>query len=485
MSLLKGFTKYINKENLFTIKDRLLLAVSGGVDSAVLCALCSEAGYDFVIAHCNFRLRGEESERDEAFVRKLGAQYGKEVLVKHFDTAAFAEQQKVSIQVAARELRYGWFGEIVNRQSAIGNRQLEPPTGSIGANTFNPFVTYIVTAHHLDDNVETVLMKFFKGTGVAGLRGILPKQGKIVRPLLFARKDELMEFATAHQLAWVEDSSNALDKYARNYLRHQVVPLLQGLYPEVINNLSDNITRFRDVEVLYQQAIDVHKKKLLEFKGNEVHIPVLKLKKAVPLSTLVYELAKPYGFSAAQTQEIVHLLDSESGRYVAAAAYRIIKNRNWLIIAPVVAEAAKHVIVEEQDKLVEFAVGSLRLELRATSVEPNSANALSGQGFRASGNDIAFIDMKELHYPLLLRPWKAGDYFYPLGMKKKKKVARFLIDQKLSKTAKETVWVLESNRRIVWVVGMRIDDRFKITDSTSTVIKIEFTPGSASALSRL
>jgi tRNA(Ile)-lysidine synthase len=376
-------------------------------------------------------------------VRGLGAQYGKEVLVKHFDTAAYAAEGKVSIQVAARELRYGWFGELTP--------------------------DYIVTAHHLDDNVETVLMKFFKGTGVAGLRGILPKQGKIVRPLLFARKDELVEFATAHQLSWVEDSSNAQDKYARNYLRHQVVPLLQGLYPEVINNLSDNIARFRDVEVLYQQAIGVHMKKLLEFKGNEVHIPVLKLKKAAPLPTLVYELAKPYGFSAAQTQEIIHLLDSESGRYVASASHRIIRNRNWLIIAPVAAEAAKHVIIEEADRVVLFGAGSLKLELRASSFEP-----------RAFSDNIAFIDMRELHYPLLLRPWKAGDYFYPLGMKKKKKVARFLIDQKLSKTAKENVWVLECNKRIVWIVGMRIDDRFKITDTTQTVIKIEFTPGANS-----
>jgi tRNA(Ile)-lysidine synthase len=475
MSLLQGFKEFIRREQLFAANGKLLLAVSGGVDSAVLCALCSEAGYDFVIAHCNFRLRGEESERDEAFVRALGVQYGKEVLVKHFDTAAYAAEQKVSIQVAARELRYAWFGEILNRQSAVGSRQLEPLTGSIGATTLNlPFVTYIVTAHHLDDNVETVMMKFFKGTGVAGLRGILPKQGKIVRPLLFARKEELMEFAKAHQLSWVEDSSNAQDKYARNYLRHQVVPLLQGLYPEVISNLSDNITRFRDVEVLYQQAIELHKKKLLEFKGNEVHIPVLKLKKAVPLPTLVYELAKPYGFSAAQTQEIVHLLDSESGRYVASASHRVIRNRNWLIIAPVVAEAAKHVIVEEGDEVAQFAAGSLKLEVGGKKYEVGAA-----------GNDVAFIDMKALHYPLLLRPWKAGDYFYPLGMQKKKKVARFLIDQKVSKTDKENVWVLECNKRIVWIVGMRIDDRFKITDASKDVLKIVFTPGATSPVSRM
>lgn len=443
MSLLQRFKEFIAKEQLFAAHNRLLLAVSGGVDSVVLCALCSEAGYDFVIAHCNFRLRGEESERDEAFVRALGERYGKEVMVKQFDTAAYAAQRKVSIQVAARELRYEWFGELA--------------------------ADYIVTAHHLDDNVETVLMKFFKGTGVAGLRGILPRQGKVVRPLLFARKEELMTYATQHQLSWVEDSSNTEDKYARNYLRHQVVPLLQGLYPEVITNLSANIARFRDVEVLYRQALEVHKKQLLVYKGQEVHIPVLKLKKAAPLFALVYELAKPYGFSAAQTQEIVHLLDSESGRYVASASYRIIKNRNWLIIAPVVAEAAKLVIVEAGDRVVQFAAGSLRLEAGAKK------HAAGGVG-----NDIAFIDKRQLQYPLILRPWKAGDYFYPLGMKKKKKVARFLIDLKVSKTDKERVWVLESNKRILWIVGMRIDERFKITDSTRDVLKLAFTPGADS-----
>lgn len=443
MSLLQRFKEFIAKEQLFAAHNRLLLAVSGGVDSVVLCALCSEAGYDFVIAHCNFRLRGEESERDEAFVRALGERYGKEVMVKQFDTAAYAAQRKVSIQVAARELRYEWFGELA--------------------------ADYIVTAHHLDDNVETVLMKFFKGTGVAGLRGILPRQGKVVRPLLFARKEELMTYATQHQLSWVEDSSNTEDKYARNYLRHQVVPLLQGLYPEVITNLSANIARFRDVEVLYRQALEVHKKQLLVYKGQEVHIPVLKLKKAAPLFALVYELAKPYGFSAAQTQEIVHLLDSESGRYVASASHRIIKNRNWLIIAPVVAEAAKLVIVEAGDRVVQFAAGSLRLEAGAKK------HAAGGVG-----NDIAFIDKRQLQYPLILRPWKAGDYFYPLGMKKKKKVARFLIDLKVSKTDKERVWVLESNKRILWIVGMRIDERFKITDSTRDVLKLAFTPGADS-----
>jgi len=483
MSLLKRFIDYIQVEHLFAAKDTLLLAVSGGVDSVVLCELCHQAGYDFVLAHCNFQLRGAESERDEQFVRGLGNKYGKEVLVKRFDTAGYAARQKVSIQVAARELRYGWFEEIVSGKWQGASGELNTGNTAQGpAPHHSPLATYhlpfvILTAHHLDDNIETVLMKFFKGTGVAGLRGILPRQGKIVRPLLFAKKEALVQFAEANNLTWVEDSSNSQDKYARNYVRHQVVPLLQNIYPEVVDNLADNIARFREVEVLYHQSVEGHKKKLLEYKGNEIHIPVLKLKKSAPLATLVYEIAKPYGFSAAQTADIVHLLDSESGRYVASGSHRIIRNRNWLIIAPAATEEAHHVLIEEGDRAITFAGGSLQIKHLPAKEQQAAPSSEESHWQLPTDATVACIDTRQLHYPLILRRWKAGDYFYPLGMQKKKKVARFLIDQKVSKTAKEKVWVVESNKRIVWVVGMRIDDRFKVTTSTHTVLIMEFTPG--------
>jgi tRNA(Ile)-lysidine synthase len=470
MTLLKRFKDFVNKEHLFTVKDTLLLAVSGGVDSVVLCELCYQGGYDFVIAHCNFQLRGEESERDEAFVRELGKKYGKEVVVKRFDTQQYATQQKVSIQVAARELRYAWFEEIVGRESSIanpgepGNRKtaIHQASRTADPGTPNAKLRTILTAHHLDDNIETLLMKFFKGTGIAGLRGILPRQGKLLRPLLFAKKEELVQFAGDNKLLWVEDSSNAQDKYARNYLRHQVLPLLQQLYPDVVNNLADNLARFREVEGLYHQAVESHKKKLLEYKGNEIHIPVLKLQRSEPLGSLLYEITKPYGFSAAQIPDIIHLLDSESGRYMVSATHRIIKNRNWLIIAPLEAAAANHIIIEENDTAISFAGGYLQL------------STIGVADIRLPAVDsIGLADRKHIHFPLLLRPWKAGDYFYPLGMQKKKKISRFLIDQKLSKTAKEKVWVLESNKKIIWVAGMRIDDRFKITGSTQQVLRME------------
>ncbi|MGC4036423.1 MAG: tRNA lysidine(34) synthetase TilS [Chitinophagaceae bacterium] len=444
MDLLFLFKEYIRINNLFSQKDRLLLAVSGGVDSVVLCELCYQAGYAFTIAHCNFQLRGEESERDEQFVKELRNKYSVDVLVKKFDTVAYTKEKKISTQVAARELRYSWFNELLTQN-------LRPTT-----------YDFLLTAHHLDDNIETLLMNFFKGTGITGLHGILPKQEKIIRPLLFAKREEIIAFAKDQHLDWVEDSSNASDKYSRNFIRHQVIPLIQKIYPGAENNLADNLTRFRDIELLYHQAIEIHKKKLIEQKGNEIHIPVLKLKKSTPLHSIVYEIIKDFGFHSTQLNEVISLLDSESGKFITSSSHRIIKNRNWLIIAPVASMEAETILIEEGAKSLQFAIGNLQLKTITHDSQLTTANS------------IALLDLKEIKFPLLLRKWKQGDYFYPLGMKKKKKLARFFIDQKLSKTEKEKVWVLEMDKKIIWVIGYRIDDRFKLTDKTKAVLQITF-----------
>ncbi|MDB5200201.1 MAG: tilS [Chitinophagaceae bacterium] len=442
MHLLQKFTEFIKKENLFQSKDKLLLAVSGGVDSVVLCELCKQGGYDFVIAHCNFQLRGEESKRDEEYVRELAKKNNVEIFVKRFETERYAEENKISIQVAARELRYEWFNSLINQST-------------------NQPINYIVTAHHANDNIETLLINFFKGTGISGLRGILPKHGKIIRPLLFSKKEELLEFAKEHALKYVEDSSNASDKYTRNYFRNQLIPSIQKVFPQAEDNLLDSIERFRDIEILYQQSISVHKKKLLEKKGEEVHIPVLKLLKSEPLSTIIYEIIKDFGFTSNQTDEVIKLLNSDSGKYVQSASHRIIKNRKWLLISPADAAIAENILIEEKDKVIEYVSGKLKFEKSTTT---NSQ--------LLTDNFIAMLDADEIIFPLLLRKWKQGDYFYPLGMNKKKKLSRFFIDQKLSLTEKENVWVLEMNKKIIWVVGKRIDDRFKITSNTKNILKI-------------
>ena len=449
MDLLEAFNDYIIREKLFTSADRLLLAVSGGLDSVVLCALCDRAGFDFVVAHCNFELRGAESQRDEDFVRGLAAGYGKPVLVKKFDTAGFAAAHKLSVQVAARELRYGWFREVAEREG----------------------LRCVVTAHQLDDNIETMLMNFFKGTGIGGLRAMLPRQGLVVRPLLFASRARLLLFAEQHGLVWVEDSSNQSDKYTRNYFRHQVIPLIGQAYPAVLDNLADNIGRFRDIEIIYREAIEQQKKKLLEYRGEEVHIPVLKLLKTAALQTLLYEILWPYGFSPQQAEGVKDLLGSESGRYVLSLTHRILKNRNYLIISPLGGIGAENIPIEDGDTGIEYAQGILRI----SRLEGAAVGALD------QGPRVALLDASGLKFPLLLRKWRPGDYFYPLGMRKKKKLSRFFIDSKLSLADKEKVWVLEMDKKIIWVIGMRIDDRWRVGPGSGGMVRIEFIPSAGGA----
>lgn len=440
MNLLERYIEHVKQQQLFQKNDHLLIAVSGGLDSVVLCHLCKAAGCSFSIAHCNFSLRGAESDRDEAFVKTLAADLNATIYVEQFDTNRYAQENKVSIQVAARELRYQWFRNLLKEHG----------------------LRYLLTAHHRDDNVETVLMNLAKGTGIDGLKGIQPKQGDLVRPLLFASRQEILQYANENGLKWVEDSSNQETKYARNHFRHAVIPALEKVYPQVSQNIAATIERLNEAAELYQQAIDKHKKSLAEEKGKEVHIPVLKLLKASPLKAILYEIIQQYGFSGSQVEEVIKLLSSESGKYITSATHRVIRNRAWLIIAPLNTGQERLILIESPDSVLNFESGMLDVQLVET-----------GAAISADSN-IAFLDAKEIRFPLLLRKWKNGDYFYPLGMQKKKKLSRFFIDQKLSKIAKESVWVVESGKRILWVVGLRIDDRFKITPATKTALKLSF-----------
>ncbi len=452
MKLLEKFKQYIQKENLFHPKDRLLLAVSGGVDSVVLCDLCKQAGYDFVIAHCNFQLRGADSIRDEQFVAGLASKYDVPFLLKTFDTIGYATTAKKSIEEAARDLRYEWF------HSFLVNKKLANIDEAFSL-ADSPQVDYILTAHHADDNIETVLMNFFRGTGITGLRGILQKHGQLIRPLLFARRIELEAYLNEQQLQFVTDHTNLENDYTRNYFRNTIIPLVSERYPNAASNVLKNIHRFRETNDLYQQAVQLHKKKLLELKGAEVHIPVLKLLKTVPLNTVLYEIIKDFGFTAHQTDEAVTLLKSETGKYIQSVTHRVIKNRNWLIISPCKSEEAHHILIEESDKIILFKQGRIKIEKQ--SILNINQSAL-----------VAQLDAAAINFPLILRKWKQGDYFYPLGMQKKKKLSRFFIDQKCSLTQKENTWVIEMDKKIIWVVGMRIDDRFKITATTKIFLKL-------------
>lgn len=465
MLLLNRFIDFIAHKNLFQKKDILLLAVSGGVDSIVLCELCFRAGFTFQIAHCNFQLREAESDRDEALVKSLGEKYNVKAFIKKFNTKAYAAENKISIQVAARELRYSWFDELLTAHDSQP-LELSEVAKLLNENLRGSRVqrpSFLLTAHHADDSLETLLMNFFKGTGIKGLHGILPKQGEIIRPLLFARKAELLSFATENDLSFLEDSSNISDKYTRNYFRNQLIPSLEKIYPRVDENLLDNLERFNEIEMLYCQAIGSHKKNLMEYKGVEVHIPVLKLLTAAPLNTIVYEIIKEYNFTSKQVEDVLHLLKAESGKYIISATHKIIRNRKWIIITPNLNLASGTLVIDEKEDEVNFANGKLKIEKQAFKGDRISEDPL-----------IVMIDAERITFPLLLRGWKQSDYFYPLGMQKKKKLGKFFNDLKISIADKEKIWVLENDKRIIWVVGKRIDDRFKITNQTKNILKIHF-----------
>jgi len=450
-------------------RKQWLVAVSGGLDSVVLCYLCKQNNVPFAMAHCNFQLRGTESDRDKDFVISLAKAMDKTLFQKDFDTKEYMAKTGKSVQVAARDLRYTWFNELLSN-----NANPQPPIYDhhpLFVNDHSPLSTtysLLATAHHANDNIETVLMNLFRGTGIKGLRGIQPVHDKIIRPLLGITKEAMLEYAKAQGLSWVEDSSNSSDKYTRNFIRNQVMPLMEQVIPRDEMGFEKSLEMLAEAEMLYDEAIAQHKKKLVEIKGSETHIPVLKLAASKPLKSIVYEIIKPFGFSSAQTDEVISLLESESGKYVASATNRIIRNRSWLIIAPQKTENAGFVLIEKGEEHISFAEGEFNIQ--SSTFNPQFSISKSA--------DVALLDVAAIQFPIILRPWKQGDYFYPLGMMKKKKLSRFFIDQKISKTDKEKIWVIESNKKILWVVGHRIDERFKVTDATSAVVRMQWKPKS-------
>lgn len=446
MNLLTQFKNHWQTEfaNFNPGNCHLLLAVSGGVDSVVLVDLVAKAGFEFSIAHCNFQLRGSDSERDELFVSTL--QNATEIFSKKFDTARFAQEQKMAIQEAARKLRYEWFEGLMDHYRSNYTKQI-----------------LLVTAHHADDNIETVLMNYFRGTGISGMRGILPfqKDRSIIRPLLAFRKSELIDHAKNEGLEFVEDVSNSSDKYTRNFFRNQLIPQIQNIFPAVEENILENIGRMREVASIYQDAVAAEIQQLIVQKDNEIHIPILKLQKQKVLHTILWEITKQYGFAAAQVSEIMKLIHADNGAIVSSDNFRIIKNRNWLIIAKKASIDSLYHVIEQGTTHLSFENG--RLEISTV----NAAGSLTDQ-------TVALLDLHKIQFPLLVRKPRTGDYFYPLGMQKKKKLSRFFIDQKLSRTQKEKCWVIESNKKIVWVIGYRIDDRFKLPKDIDQILKIQF-----------
>ncbi|WP_336514194.1 tRNA lysidine(34) synthetase TilS [Pollutibacter soli] len=451
------FKDVVHQKELFTKNDLLIVAVSGGLDSTVLCDLLYRSGFDFYIAHCNFKLRGAESDRDENFVKQLAEKYKVPFFVKQFDTNVFAVSNKISIQQAARKLRYEWFEEVrkeITDQSkekdAVG-RKKSPPNKRC----------FILTAHQLDDDIETMVFHFFQGSGISGLRGIPRKRDSIIRPLMDFSRKEIEQYAKENSITWVEDSSNSSTKYTRNFIRHELIPLAGKIITGIEQNLAANIQRFKESEKIYQQAIDQYRKKLLFRKDEEWMIPVEKLRLSDPVRTILFELISPFGFSAGQLNDAIGLMDSETGRWISSGTHRLLRNRKWLVISALKDEHFHDRVIEAGDEHIEFSGGMLNIS-RLKHIHNLDQDS-----------STVFVDEKDIKYPLILRKWKTGDYFYPLGMTKKKKLSRFFIDLKLSKNQKEKILVIESDKRIVWVVGYRIDNRFKITGGSESILQFE------------
>ncbi len=445
MNLAEKFTNHIQQQQLFTQNDLLIIGVSGGIDSVALCHLLKNSGYQFIIYHANFQLRGPESNRDEDFVQALATDLKVELIVERFDTKEYALNNKISIQEAARQLRYEGFEKTRNEKNAA----------------------FILTAHNANDNAETLIINLLRSTGIAGATAIPLKENKIRRPLLaFTRKD-IETYMQVYGYTWVEDSSNEKDVYVRNKIRHKIIPELEAINPNAVEAFNTSIYHFKETEIIYNYWIETTKQKLIEKKKNEWHIPVLKLKKTQPLKTIVYEIIKDFNFTAAQTDEVITLFESESGKYISNNKYRILKNRSWLIISAVTEVDNSLYLIEDY--------GTVTTSNGRLTINSTANMRLDINGIKANKNpNQAFINFDDIQFPLLLRKCKTGDYFYPLGMKKKKKLSRFFIDQKLSKPDKENVWVLEANKKIVWVIGQRIDDRFKLTDNTESIVLLEW-----------
>ncbi len=421
----------------------ILLASSGGLDSTVLAHLFKANNIPFILAHANFQLRGEESERDEKFVIDLAERLGLQVFIKKFETNYYCEINKLSIQIAARDLRYNWFSELLELNSTIN---------------------FIATAHHTDDSIETMLMHFFRGTGIEGLTGIPAwhKVKKVIRPLLPFTRKELEAYALANGIKFVTDSSNTKDDYTRNYFRNQLIPQLQEVFPQVRENLQRNLIRFEEAALLYEEAVNNQINKIIEKKENELHIPILKWKKLVPLHTITWEIIRKFGFASAQINEIIKLLDAENASTIHSATHRIIKNRAWMIIAPMETKTSDYFVLEKEGS-TRFENGTIETKVIANHAHP----IIQSPG-------IEFLDASKIKYPLILRKWKIGDYFYPLGMTKKKKLSKFFIDLKLSKTEKESTWVIEMDQKIICIIGMRIDNRFKYSENSNELFSINY-----------
>ena len=433
------FLNYIKTQKLFYADNKILLTVSGGVDSMVMLHLFRRTNFEVGIAHCNFNLRGDESDRDANFVRLIARENAIPYFEESFDTGKFASDRKCSIQEAARELRYSWFEEI-----------------KIGGN-----YQYYATGHNFDDQLETFFINLFRGTGVRGLRGILPKNGNCIRPLLFATRDEIVEYAKNHNIVFREDSSNKSDKYLRNRIRHQLLPALQSVKSDFKTGFEKTFTHLLETEKVIEGDIRKLREKLFSNNEDQIRIPIDKLTKLQFIEFYLHELLKPFNFNEDVTGKIPAALNKIPGKTFFSKTHQLIIDRDFLIISPV--------DINKPDKYFVDA-GAIKIGI---PVELNFERlSVTGKIIIDPDKNVAQFDFDKLKFPLKLRRWEEGDSFHPFGMRGRKKVSDYFTDNKFSLLDKQKTWILLSEDKIAWIVGHRIDDRFKIDNQTKTIYKI-------------
>jgi tRNA(Ile)-lysidine synthase len=438
------FLSFINTEQLFSQTDCILLTVSGGLDSVVMAELFRTAGFQYSIAHVNFELRGAESDEDEAFVSALAERHGVRFHTARLPAKQQAEEQGVSTQMAARHLRYAWFEQLAEEFGYAG----------------------IATAHHQDDVLETILINLVRGTGLTGLRGIPIRQGRIIRPLWFADRETLGDYAQKKKLVWREDSSNVSDKYRRNRLRHQVIPILKEMNPSLLQTLQTTVARLQSADKLVDEEMLRSWEELAENRPEGVFLSIQQLLIQQEWAFRLSEWLKPYGFHYVQIDPITEAVRGDGfGQKFQSATHQVLRDRDHLVVSELQSALNKEVDLPEipSGDVSIFNHFYLRFEIIETL-----------DGFQIPLNpDVACLDADRISGPLTVRRWQTGDRFQPLGMNGRQSVGNFLTNQKVALTDRGATWVLLAGEAIAWLIGYRPDDRFRVTDQTRKILKIE------------
>ncbi|RXP56610.1 tRNA lysidine(34) synthetase TilS [Lutibacter sp. HS1-25] len=445
----KAVQKHINQNLPFLIGKKILIAISGGIDSRVLVHIFHRLEFDISLAHCNFMLRGKESNKDEEFVKEMGESLQIPTYTIRFDTEEYATKMGVSTQMAARDLRYKWFLQLIEKNK----------------------IDYVVTAHQKDDVIETFLINLTRGTGLEGLTGIPAVNGNIVRPLLPFSRNDILIYATKKKLTWREDSSNSSIKYVRNKIRHKVVPFLKELNPNLLESFSNTLDNLKGSKQIIADYIEIVKTNVVSSHQNTLHLKISELKKLSNPKIYLYELLNEYGFT--EWDDIVELLDAQSGKHVFSKTHRLLKNRDILILSSIVSteETSIFEIAENTSSITKpIALNFEKVDIAFDT--KNHFNKVFDELFLDEKNTIS-IDYDKINFPLTIRKKEKGDFFYPIGLNGKKKISKFFKDEKLSLVEKENTWLLCSQNDIVWVIGKRLDDRFKVSKTTSSILKIK------------